>query len=446
MTSAAQQLFEHADENVDDLIDCINAAAAGDLMRLPKGDDALSRAVANLILKSQQSTSRGLSEVVNVSININETAVMAANLLFDLRGVDEESQSISAAAEEMAVTVTEMVGHGHRVVENAGEASRACRDSRSALSEATARMDVINKAVLTTGNWIGDVQQLATGISGIAANIRKIASQTNMLAINAAVEAARAGEAGRGFAVVAAEVKALSDRTANATTEINGIIDKLNRGLQVMVQSMDESQKASEEGAGALGELGARLQHASDRIDEASANSDQISQSIEQLQIASGDVARGISTVAGNSARSTDSLERIIDAMDAAQLALSAQISNLEGFNVPKKVIKLAQSDHVIWKKRLANMIVGREGLNPNELANHHNCRLGKWYDNVDDPNLKAHPDFSALEAPHCSVHEHGIEAVRKFNRGDVRGALQELNQVASASEKVLRHLKRLEG
>ena len=53
--------------------------------------------------------------------------------------------------------------------------------------------------------------------------------------------------------------------------------------------------------------------------------------------------------------------------------------------------------------------------------------------------------DFVSLDAPHCSVHQHGIEAVRLYNSGDIAGALDELTYVESASQQVLDKLRRLE-
>ena len=67
---------------------------------------------------------------------------------------------------------------------------------------------------------------------------------------------------------------------------------------------------------------------------------------------------------------------------------------------------------------RLANMIIGREGLKPNELADHHTCRLGKWYDGCRHTALAGSPEFVAIEDPHARVHSHGIEAVRRYNAG----------------------------
>lgn len=73
-------------------------------------------------------------------------------------------------------------------------------------------------------------------IGDIVGTIQRIAQQTNLIAINAAVEAARAGEAGRGFSVIAGEIRALSKRTSDATTDATHIRQKLEDGRRELIE------------------------------------------------------------------------------------------------------------------------------------------------------------------------------------------------------------------
>ncbi len=445
MNSAVHALFTESASDGDDLLASLQAALNDDFSRVPTGSDPLSRAVAALIERCRTQTSGQLDDVVSISVSVNETAGMSAHLLYDLRQVDDEAQAIAAAAEEMATSVNEVAQHGEEIFRNARRAGETCKTSGQALVETSERMSAINSALVETNERIGAIHELGASISTIAGNIKKIASQTNMLAINAAVEAARAGEAGRGFAVVAAEVKALSDRTANATLEIGNIISKLDGGLTAMVSAMTSSRESAEKGSRSLEALQDALTVAAKELDNVISNADHISVALNQQREASQNVAGGVAMIATSSAKATNQLERIIGAMEQAQGGLNSRLQALGKTELPGKIVKLAQSDHIIWKRRLANMIIGREGLKPNELADHHTCRLGKWYDGCRHTALAGSADFIAIEDPHARVHSHGIEAVRRYNAGDIRGALAELQEVDFASQEVLDGLKRLE-
>lgn len=115
----------------------------------------------------------------------------------------------------------------------------------------------------------------------------------------------------------------------------------------------------------------------------------------------------------GNSAGETENLDKVnktMDAMDVAEQNISTKVAYFATRELPDITLYLAKSDHITWKKRLANMLIGRETLDPDELSSHRTCRLGKWYYALaQDDEYAQHPAFKALEEPHEAVHKYGI-------------------------------------
>ncbi len=165
--SAAARIHEVLDKEQSDeeeLIACLQAAEQGGYMCRPSGRDPLSIAITRLLDTIEKRCSYELSNVVDISVSTNETAVMSANLLSDLRGVDRVSQSIAAAAEEMAVTVGEMEKHGEEIFADAKAASETAANG-ARIREMTDATGQVTDALRQQRAAANDV---AEGVSGAA--------------------------------------------------------------------------------------------------------------------------------------------------------------------------------------------------------------------------------------------------------------------------------------
>ena len=427
------------------LVAFVEQLVAGDFSKNLDRRDPLATCLNKLADKLRENTLKDIDRAVDVSIQSSEVAISAAHMLGDLRGVDGQVQAIAAAAEEMVASVQEIGRNGQDIAVKAEASNAATREGAQAVLDARVRMDDISTVVKGTVQRVENLNGFTREITVIADTIKKIAGQTNLLALNATIEAARAGEAGRGFAVVAGEVKNLSAQTTQATQEIDALVKNLQAEMKVIAESMEHSQEAVSKGQSAIEKVGQSMGAIKDRSQEVTHNTSQITEILSQQAIASEEVAKGITEISSKTAKNVGGIELVVDSIAAIEKGIASYITLLAAFDVPGKVVKLAKSDHVAWKKRLINMAVGREKVNADELTDHHQCRLGKWYDACSEPKYKDLAAFQALSLPHQEVHAHGKAAARLFNSGNIDAALAEIRQVDLASKEVLKKLSELD-
>ncbi len=155
---------------------------------------------------------------------------------------------------------------------------------------------------------VRSLDEMARSIDNISGEIQAISEQTNLLALNAAIEAARAGEAGRGFAVVADEVRTLSQRTAESTTNIQATI----ANIQLAVSSANKVVASSHESANQVeensGHILASFDELSDVISSLDSQIQLIASSANQQMSVTSEISTNIEAIHQNSESVTGSL------------------------------------------------------------------------------------------------------------------------------------------
>jgi methyl-accepting chemotaxis protein len=252
----------------------IDAMARGDLTRSPRpwGRDEAAQLMITLAA-TQDALRRIVSEVrAGADAIVGASTQISAGAL-DLSGRTEQTaaalEESAASMEQISSTVRSTADHARKGAEIASGNAGVARRGGEVIADVVRTME--------------EIEQASTRIASIVSVIDGIAFQTNILALNAAVEAARAGEHGRGFAVVAAEVRALSQRSAEAAREIRGLIDatvrKVGDGATV-VRSAGDTMRAMVGNAQELEALSVAIADAATQQD---GGVSQVGQAIQEL-------------------------------------------------------------------------------------------------------------------------------------------------------------------
>ncbi|MFE8069480.1 methyl-accepting chemotaxis protein [Marinobacteraceae bacterium S3BR75-40.1] len=157
-----------------------------------------------------------------------------------------QTQQISEAMGQLVDTVQEVAQSSQKASDSATQADKEADNGRGVVEETVDTIHRLADEIRGAVDTINRVSQDSDSISQVLVEIKAIAEQTNLLALNAAIEAARAGEQGRGFAVVADEVRNLSQRTHKSTEEIEEMITRLQSGVQDAVKAMTSSHHATD--------------------------------------------------------------------------------------------------------------------------------------------------------------------------------------------------------
>ncbi len=264
-----------------------------------------------------------IKEVVNtidpltsVSRELGSLAHQSENVSSDQL---EATVSVNRSMKEMFDSLNENASNTANAAGAASDANDQAKKGFGIVGEAIRTINDLAREVAKAGETIHQLEADTENVGQILDVIQGIASQTNLLALNAAIEAARAGEHGRGFAVVADEVRTLASRTQESTEEIHRVIEQLQRTARAISDVMSNGQRKAEESVSKAGDAGSSLEAITSRVEEINIMNTQIASATEEQQQTSQFIQQSIDEINASAKRAADGSAKVASSTEQLQ-------------------------------------------------------------------------------------------------------------------------------
>jgi methyl-accepting chemotaxis protein len=323
---------EELQENIIKFLDTAMEVSQGDLTK--RGDvtsDVLGNVVdaINLMVAEIGSIIADVRvAAMQVSVSANQMTDSTGRMAQGAQAQAREAAEVAASVETLTASVRQVAESARASAQSAREALEAAQKGDLAVRDSLQGMQRIRNEVQSISKKIKSLGDRSLEISEIVNTIEDIASQTNLVALNAAIEAAGAGEAGLRFAVVADEVRKLAERSARATKDIAVLIKNVQSDTQEAIVVMEQGTQEVEAGYRMTVQAGDSLKTIAD-VSQRSAQlaqdislatqqqvrgAESVAQAMQSIQTVSAQTERGVL----DARRTVDELARLAEELTAS--------------------------------------------------------------------------------------------------------------------------------
>jgi methyl-accepting chemotaxis protein len=232
-------------------------------------------------------------------------------------------------------------------------------------------------------------------------------------------------------AIVADEVKALASKTSKATGEIESVTETMNELSDQIGLSAENSLN--------------RLTPSVDALEEVAVALAESSEAAEEQQTTARATADRLSGACSNLLSQSEGVEGLVEDARVSAQSVEAVFRPLAEWNENASLlVQVVKSDHMLWRARLADAVLGGEPIDEEDIKDSRRCRLGSWYYGAGRRLFGDDPTYQALEAPHEAVHLKGHEVLQLLAEGRHEAAERCYSELNELTEQIFWLLDRL--
>ncbi len=346
---------------------------------------------------------------------MKDTFEQVESQTMSIKHMQNASLNLEDSIDNISSAMGNIRDNTHNIIEVSQNVTNDMNDSITAVNQSSKRIEVINNRVQNFKGKIGKIEEIVD-------LVKKVANQSNLLALNASIEAARAGEAGKGFAVVADQVRLLSSNTAESAEDIVKYVTELKENIDELALAMDETTVSLAEGNSKVEKSIVSMQQMNNQmisiregvysvfndIDTQTKVTRSFSKQIENI-------SQSYNTLSNDCLQTGRRVFKIGRYLDKTRSDLVRGCSKI----TEQDWVRVFEVDHFVLTWRVYNNIVGFEHLQKKQVDDPGRCKLGKWLKQVSDERLIHSKEYISLAKSHEDLHKYATLSWQANEDGD---------------------------
>lgn len=346
---------------------------------------------------------------------MKDTFEQVESQTMSIKHMQNASLNLEDSIDNISSAMGNIRDNTHNIIEVSQNITNDMNDSITAVNQSSKRIEVINNRVQNFKGKIGKIEEIVD-------LVKKVANQSNLLALNASIEAARAGEAGKGFAVVADQVRLLSSNTAESAEDIVKYVSELKENIDELALAMDETTVSLAEGNSKVEKSIVSMQQMNNQMISIREGVDSVFNDIDtQTKVTRSfskqieNISQSYNTLSNDCLQTGRRVFKIGRYLDKTRSDLVRGCSKI----TEQDWVRVFEVDHFVLTWRVYNNIVGFEHLQKKQVDDPGRCKLGKWLKQVSDERLIHSKEYISLSKSHEDLHRYATLSWQANEDGD---------------------------